>query len=168
MPKISTKAPKKSAARGIATAGGMTSLSLSLGWSWWMPWMMKCMRRPKSLSGSQWKTSLCSQYSVSVQMPMPPRLSRASCQTALPPSSPSHSIATTTGTKTTAGIAGWTREKKLRKSLSKSWGEAERSSVRLWASMHLHGNGAAPRGTTFARRGEVVTELCQRRCALRE
>ena len=131
MPKISTKAPKKSAASGIATAGGMTSRSLSLGWSWWMPWMMKCMRRPKALSGSQWKTSRCSQYSVRVQIPIPPRLSSASSQTALPPSRPSHSIATITGTKTTAGIAGWTREKKLRNSLSKSCGEAERSSVRL-------------------------------------
>ena len=51
-------------------------------------------------------------------------------------------MATITGTKTTAGIAGWTREKKLRKSLSKSCGEAARSSVRLWASMRLHGSGA--------------------------
>ena len=93
--------------------------------------MMKCMRRPKALSGSQWKTSRCSQYSVSVQIPIPPRLSSATSQTAWPRSSPSHVIATTTGTKTIAGIAGWTREKKLRKSLSKSCGEAERSSVRL-------------------------------------
>ena len=65
------KAKKKSAASGIETAGGITSRILSLGWSWWMPWMMKCMRRPKALSGSQWKTSRCSQYSVSVQIPTP-------------------------------------------------------------------------------------------------
>ena len=55
----------------IETDGGITSRILSLGWSWWMPWMMKCMRRPKALSGSQWKTSRCSQYSVSVQIPIP-------------------------------------------------------------------------------------------------
>ena len=78
-PKIRVKAKKKSAASGIATAGGITSRSLSLGWSWWMPWMMKCMRRPKALSGSQWKISRCSQYSVSVQIPMPPALSATSC-----------------------------------------------------------------------------------------
>ena len=83
MPKISEKAPKKSAASGIETAGGITSRSLSLGWSWWMPWMMKCMRRPKALSGSQWKTSRCSQYSVSVQIPIPPSEQAASCQDAV-------------------------------------------------------------------------------------
>ena len=44
-------------------------------------------------------------------------------------------MATITGTKTTAGIAGWTREKKLRNSLSNSCGEAESLSVRLWASI---------------------------------
>ena len=44
---------------------------------------------------------------------------------------PSHSIATTTGTKTIAGIEGCTREKKLRKSLSNSCGEAASLSVRL-------------------------------------
>ena len=71
MPKISVKPRKKSAASGIETAGGITSRSLSLGWSWWMPWMMKCIRRPKALSGSQWKTSRCSQYSVSVQIADP-------------------------------------------------------------------------------------------------
>ena len=37
--------------------------------------MMKCIRRPKALSGSQWKTSRCSQYSVSVQIPTPPSVS---------------------------------------------------------------------------------------------
>ena len=71
VPKISVKAKKKSAASGIETAGGITRRSLSLGWSWWMPWMMKCMRRPKALSGSQWKTSRCSQYSVRVQIADP-------------------------------------------------------------------------------------------------
>ena len=40
-------------------------------------------------------------------------------------------MTTITGTKTIAGIAGWTREKKLRNSLSKSCGEAARSSLRL-------------------------------------
>ncbi len=45
-------------------------------------------------------------------------------------------MATTTGTKTTAGTAGWTREKKLRKSLSKSWGEAASFSVRSGGGMH--------------------------------
>ena len=82
MPKISQKARKKRAASGIETDGGITSRSLSLGWSWWMPWMMKCMRWPKALSGSQWKTSRCSQYSVSVQIPIPARVSRISCQAA--------------------------------------------------------------------------------------
>ena len=62
----------------MLTAGGMTSRSLSLGWSWWTPWMMKCMRWPNSLSGSQWKTRRCSQYSVRVQIPIPPRVSRSS------------------------------------------------------------------------------------------
>ena len=87
--------------------------------------MMKCIRRPKALSGSQWKTSRCSQYSVSVQIPTPPSVSSASSQTGeAVADAPSHSIATITGTKTTAGIAGWTREKKLRNSLSKSCGDA--------------------------------------------
>jgi len=79
VPKISVKAKKKSAASGIATAGGITSRSLSLGWSWWTPWMMKCIWCPKALSGCQWKTSRCSQYSVNVQIATPARLSPISC-----------------------------------------------------------------------------------------
>ena len=130
---------------GIDTAGGMTSRSLSFGWSWWMPWMMKCIRRPKVLSGSQWKTSRWSQYSVSVQMPTPPRLSAASFQAARPPAAPSHSTATTTGTKTIAGIAGCTREKKLRKPLSKSGGEAASRSVGFSVSIRgSNGSDAGP------------------------
>ena len=38
-------------------------------------------------------------------------------------------MTTTTGTKISAGIAGWTREKKLRNSLLKSGGEAESFSL---------------------------------------
>ena len=76
------------------------------------------------MSGSQWKTSRCSQYSVSVQIPTPPIVSSASFQTARSSATASHSIATMTGMKMTAGIAGWTREKKLRNSLSKSCGDA--------------------------------------------
>ena len=106
--------------------------------------MMKCILRPKALSGSQWKISRCSQYSVRVQIARPPTLSSASSQTAWPRSSPSHSMATTTGTKTTAGIAGWTREKKLRNSLSNSCGEAASLSVRSWASIGPNGIAAAP------------------------
>ncbi len=45
------------------------------------------------------------------------------------------SIATITGTKMIAGIAGWTREKKLRNSLLKSGGDAASLLVR---SVGLH------------------------------
>jgi hypothetical protein len=40
---------------------------------------------------------------------------------------------TTTGTKITAGITGWTREKKSRKRLSNIGGEAESCAVRSCA-----------------------------------
>ena len=87
--------------------------------------MMKCMRRPKALSGSQWKTSRCSQYSVRVQIPIPASVSSDQLQGAQAAvgAEPLHH-AITTGTKMIAGIDGWTREKKFRKSLSKSCGEA--------------------------------------------
>ena len=44
-------------------AGGITSRSGSLGWSWCTPWMIQFMRAPRPSSGSKWKTILCSQYS---------------------------------------------------------------------------------------------------------
>ena len=72
-----TKSPKKRAASGMLTAGGMTSRIASLGWSWWTPWMMKWRRSPPRNFGSQWKTSRCSQYSVSVQITSPARTSSA-------------------------------------------------------------------------------------------
>ena len=97
--------------------------------------MMKCIRRPKALSGSQWKISRCSQYSVSVQKATPPSEISTICQTAQPFVAPIHSAATITGMKMIAGIAGWTREKKLRNSLLKSGGDAASRSVRSWASI---------------------------------
>ena len=51
--------------------GGITRRIRSFGWSWWTPWMMKCIRRPIGWSGSQWKTLRWSQYSDSVQMKRP-------------------------------------------------------------------------------------------------
>ena len=50
--------------------------------------------------------------------------------TASPRSIPSQIPATTTGTKTIAGTAGWTREKKSRNLLSNIGGEADSSDVR--------------------------------------
>ena len=47
--------------------GGMTSRSGSFGWSWWTPWIIQWIRAPIPCSGSKWKTTRCSQYSVSVQ-----------------------------------------------------------------------------------------------------
>ena len=138
------KPRKKSAARGIETEGGITRRILSLGWSWWMPWMMKCMRRPKALSGSQWKISRWSQYSVRVQKATPPSEIRIICQTDQPFVAPIHSAATITGTKMIAGIAGCTREKKLRNSLLKSGGDADSRWVRSWASIWPNVSGAGP------------------------
>jgi hypothetical protein len=83
------------------------------------------------LSGSQWKTSRCSQYSVRVQTPIPATVSPISAQAPKSALIPSHSIPKITGMKITAGTAGWTREKKLRNSLLKSGGEAESFSLRF-------------------------------------
>ena len=47
--------------------GGITSRIGSFGWSWWTPWIIQCSRAPMPSSGSKWKTTRCSQYSVSVQ-----------------------------------------------------------------------------------------------------
>ena len=77
--------------------GGMTSRSLSFGWSWWTPWMMKCIRRPKALSGSQWKNLRCSQYSESVQIANPARISRMISTAPWPSLAPSQTSAAITG-----------------------------------------------------------------------
>ena len=66
-PTTSTNRPRNAAASGTLTDGGMTSRMGSLGWSWWTPWMIQCSRAPRPSCGSKWKTSRCSQYSVSVQ-----------------------------------------------------------------------------------------------------
>ena len=107
----------------MLTAGGMTSRMASLGWSWWTPWMMKWRRSPPRNFGCQWKTSRCSQYSVSVQMAIPARKRSAVVPTERPRSIPSQMPPTTTGMKTIAGTAGWTREKKSRNLLSNIGGE---------------------------------------------
>ena len=109
----------------MLTAGGMTSRMASLGWSWWTPWMMKWTRSPPGNFGSQWKKSRWSQYSVRVQIAIPARKRSAAVPTESPRSIPSQTPPTTTGTKTTAGTAGWTREKKSRNLLSNIGGDAE-------------------------------------------
>jgi hypothetical protein len=55
-----------SVASGIEADGGMTSRIGSLGWSWWTPWIIQCIRAPTPCSGSKWNTTRCSQYSVRV------------------------------------------------------------------------------------------------------
>ena len=90
-----------------------------------------------------------SQYSVRVQKAMPPREIRTICQTSQPFVAPIHSAATTTGMNTIAGIAGCTREKKLRNSDLKSGGDAASRSVRSWASIwpNVSGGASRPRKT---------------------
>ena len=117
----------------MLTAGGMTSRIASFGWSWWTPWMMKWRRSPPANFGCQWKTSRWSQYSVRVQIATPTPKSRTVVPTASPRSIPSQIPATTTGMKTIAGMAGWTREKKSRNLLSNIGGEADSSDVRSGA-----------------------------------
>ena len=133
IPKMRTKSPKKSAARGMLAAGGITRRIASLGWSWWTPWIMKWSRSPPRNFGCQWKTSRCSQYSVRVQITRPARTSSAVVPALRPRSRPSQIAPTTTGRKTTAGIAGWTRVKKSRKRLSNIGGDAARREVRSCA-----------------------------------
>ena len=67
VPSTSTNRPQKPSASGTLTDGGITSRSGSFGWSWWTPWMIQWKRAPMPSSGSKWKISRCSQYSVSVQ-----------------------------------------------------------------------------------------------------
>ena len=83
MPKINVNPNRNSAASGTLTAGGITRRRRSFGWSWWTPWMMKWSRLPRGWSGSQWKTSRCSQYSVKVQISSPSATSSTISRTAV-------------------------------------------------------------------------------------
>ncbi len=95
--------------------------------------------------GSQWKRRRWSQYSVRVQIARPATNSRMVVPTARPWSIPSQTPTTTTGMKTIAGMAGWTREKKSRNRLSNIGGEAESWLVRSCAiGADLSGRTAQP------------------------
>ncbi len=89
---------------------------------------MKCIRRPKALSGWKWKTTRCSQYSVSVQKRYPPAIQARATTPA--PAKPSTASSPMAGPKRNSGTSGWTRVKKSRKSDSNIRGEALRTSER--------------------------------------
>ena len=57
----------------MLTDGGITSRIGSFGWSWWTPCMIQWSRAPRPSSGSKWKITRWSQYSVSVQNSVAPR-----------------------------------------------------------------------------------------------
>src|SRR3712207_4806894 len=91
--------------------------------------MMKCIRRPSGWSGSKWKTSRCSQYSVSVQNTRPPA-NQATIGPVLCRVAPNQISATMAGTKMNSGTLQWTRENLSSRSESNMRGEARRTSER--------------------------------------
>ena len=154
---------------GIETDGGITSRSLSLGWSWWMPWMMKCIRRPKALSGSQWKTSRCSQYSVSVQIPTPAEGEQGQLPGARsrgrPRATPSRR---SPGRRSIAGIAGVDAGEEVEELALE---ERRRGGQLVGAVVCLHLAAMLATPATAARparRGEVVTKAVSKRLRFAE
>ena len=71
--------------------------------------MIQCSRAPIPSSGSKWKTSRCSQYSVSVQKTQPPAIQAVTSSGGWP-SWPSANRTAIAGMKMTSGMTGWTRD----------------------------------------------------------
>src|SRR5215218_7023578 len=79
-------------------------------------------------SGSKWKTTRCSQYSVSVQNRYPPAIQATASTPRL--LTPMYARIAITGANSRTGTTGWTRVKRSRKSFSNIRGEALRRSDR--------------------------------------